>query len=176
MLKRKKSILLTLAALLAAGCLWYARPVGVDTLFPGLEPDHIYVTLINFSDSHTVTHNLVFIAGTSEFNDLWTDIQSLRFRRIPTNVLVQIFPFLEGVMQPYSKSINDDEIAHMFLDFSQVHGLPSARTEELRFWIDAWEYRDLDHSVNLPLVIRNGGKIGQELAHALWEQAETADP
>ena len=168
--RRTVSCLLTLAVFL---CLWYARPVGVDTLFPDLEPDRIYVTLIDFSDNQPVTHNLEFISGTPEFDALWTDIQSLRFHRIPTNILIQVFPFLEGWMQPSSKSIKDGDIVHMFLDIYQVNGLPSAQVEQLRFWVDAWEYRDFDHGVNLPLMMRNGGDIGQALARSLWNQEIT---
>ena len=37
----KRDLPLLLAALLVIWGLWYARPIGVDTLFPGLEPDII---------------------------------------------------------------------------------------------------------------------------------------
>ena len=47
----KRDLPLLLAALLAIWCMWYARPIGVDTLFPGLEPDLVYVTLIDFTGS-----------------------------------------------------------------------------------------------------------------------------
>ena len=35
-----------------------------------------------------------------------------------------------------------------------------------------WRYEDFSHSVSLPLMMKNGKGIGQELAHTLWEQAE----
>ena len=54
----KRDLPLMLAVLLAIWCMWYARPVGVDTLFPGLEPDSIYVTLIDFTGSSHVDRNL----------------------------------------------------------------------------------------------------------------------
>ena len=38
----KRDLPLLLAALLVIWGLWYARPIGVDTLFPGLEPDLVY--------------------------------------------------------------------------------------------------------------------------------------
>ncbi len=45
----KRDLPLLLAALLVIWGLWYARPIGVDTLYPELEPDLIYVTLIDFT-------------------------------------------------------------------------------------------------------------------------------
>ena len=47
----KRDLPLLLAALLVIWGLWYARPIGVDTLYPELEPDLIYVTLIDFTGS-----------------------------------------------------------------------------------------------------------------------------
>lgn len=167
----KHDLPLMLAVLLAIWCMWYARPVGVDTLFPDLEPDSIYVTLIDFTGSSHVDRNLELTAGTPEFDALWADIQELQFRRSPLNVVVQAFPFLENLSSS-SKTMEDGDITHMFLDLSQVNDLPSARTEELRFWVDAWEYRDFDHGVNLPLVMKNAKDIGQSMAHDLWDQAE----
>ena len=167
----KRDLPLMLAVLLAIWCMWYARPIGVDTLFPGLEPDSIYVTLIDFTGSSHEDRNLKLTAGTPEFDALWADIQELQFRRSPLNVVVQAFPFLENLSSS-SKTMKDGDITHMFLDLYQVNGLPSSRTEQLRFWVDAWEYRDFDHGVNLPLVMKNAKDIGQSMAHDLWDQAE----
>ena len=68
--------------------------------------------------------------------------------------------------------MEDGDITHMFLDLYQVNGLPSSRTEQLRFWVDSWDYHDFDHGVNLPLVMKNAKDTGQSMAHDLWEQAE----
>ena len=92
----KRDLPLLLAALLVIWGLWYARPIGVDTLFPGLEPDLVYVTLIDFTGSGHEDQNLKLTAGTEEFDDLWSEIQELRFRRSPFNVVVQALPFLEA--------------------------------------------------------------------------------
>ena len=151
----KRDLPLMLAVLLAIWCMWYARPVGVDTLFPDLEPDSIYVTLIDFTGSSHEDRNLELTAGTPEFDALWADIQELQFRRSPLNVVVQAFPFLEN-LSSNSKTMEDGDITHMFLDL----------------WVDAWEYRDFDHGVNLPLVMKNAKDIGQSMAHDLWDQAE----
>lgn len=90
----KRDLPLLLAALLVIWGLWYARPIGVDTLYPELEPDLIYVTLINFTGSGHEDQNLTLTAGTEEFDDLWSEIQELRFRRSPFNVVVQGPPLL----------------------------------------------------------------------------------
>ncbi len=100
----KRDLPLLLAVLLVIWGLWYARPVGVDTLYPELEPDIIYVTLIDFH-RHTAMRSRIskFTAGTEEFDDLWSEIQELRFRRSPFNVVVQALPFLEGIVDSYVK-------------------------------------------------------------------------
>ena len=59
----KRDLPLLLAALLVIWGLWYARPIGVDTLFPGLEPDLVYVTLIDFTGSGHEDQNLKFTAS-----------------------------------------------------------------------------------------------------------------
>ena len=167
----KRDLPLLLAVLLALRCMWYARPIGVDTLFSGLEPDTIYVTLIDFTGSSHEDRSLEFTAGTPEFDELWAEVQALKFRRSPLNVVVQAFPLLENFSSS-SKTMEDGDITHMILDLYQVNGLPSAKTEQLRFWVDSWEYRDFDHGVNLPLVMKNTKDIGQTMAHDLWEQTE----
>ena len=93
----KRDLPLLLAALLVIWGLWYARPIGVDTLYPELEPDLIYVTLIDFTGSGHEDQNLKLTAGTEEFDGLWSEIQELRFRRSPFNVVVQALPFLEEI-------------------------------------------------------------------------------
>ena len=49
--------------------------------------------------------------------------------------------------------------------------VPCVRSEHLKFDVDAWSYRDFDHGVTLPLLMKNGHEIGQKMAHELWEQA-----
>ena len=58
----KRDLPLLLAALLVIWGLWYTRPIGVDTLYPELEPDLIYVTLIDFTGSGHEDQNLKFTA------------------------------------------------------------------------------------------------------------------
>ena len=172
----KRDLPLMLAVLLALWCMWYARPIGVDTLFPGLEPDEISVYMSDFIEKTNDGENrsLTYTAGTPEFDDLWAEIQALQFRRSPLNVVVQALPFLDNA--PTSRTGKstgrEPELDVVQFFFSQDNGQEVWRTEMLSFWSNLWYYRDFDHSVTLPLVMRDGGEIGQDLALPLWEQAE----
>ena len=129
------------------------------------------MTLINFTGSGHEDQNLTLTAGTEEFDDLWSEIQELRFRRSPFNVVVQALPFLEGIVGSYVKYPEDDDIDHLIIGFAQDNGTDTWRSEDLQFWTNTWSYRDFDHGVTLPLMMKNGHEIGQKMAHELWEQA-----
>ena len=60
----KRDLPLILAVVLAVWCIWYARPVGVDTLFPDLEPDIIEVYLSDFNTYRHEDRRLNLTAGT----------------------------------------------------------------------------------------------------------------
>ena len=160
------------AALLAliVWCGWYSRPVGVETLFPNLEPDMADVLLIQFNGRSHESRSVRFSAGTPEFDAFWSQIQGLRFRRSPLNPLLQALPFLENAVST-SKTLEDGDISNMVIGFAQDNGQEVWRSEELSFCVDAWHYEDFAHSVSLPLMMNNGKQAGQKLAHALWEQA-----
>ena len=160
-----------LAALLVIWGLWYTRPIGVDTLYPELEPDIIEVYLSDFNTYRHEDRRLKLTAGTEEFDDLWSEIQELRFRRAPFNVVVQALPFLEGIVDTYVKYPETDDLDTMSISFAQDNGTDIWRSEHLQFDVDAWSYRDFDHGVTLPLMMKNGHEIGQKMAHELWEQA-----
>ena len=53
----KRDLPLMLAVLLAIWCMWYARPVGVDTLFPGLEPASDFQFRYAVGDRSSFLHN-----------------------------------------------------------------------------------------------------------------------
>ena len=67
----KRDLPLMLAVLLVIWGLWYARPIGVDTLYPELEPDIIEVYLSDFTTYRHEDRRLKLTAGTEEFDDLW---------------------------------------------------------------------------------------------------------
>ena len=100
----KRDLPLMLAVLLVIWGLWYARPIGVDTLYPELEPDLIYVTLIDFTGSGHEDQNLKLTAGTEEFDGLWSEIRELRFRRSPFNVVCRPSPSWKGSWIPTSNT------------------------------------------------------------------------
>ena len=172
----KRDLPLMLAVLLAIWCMWYARPIGVDTLFPGLEPDEISVFMNDFTEKANggETRTLTCTAGTPEFDDLWARIQELKFRRPPLNVVMQALPFLDNVpvTRTGASTGREPELDMVQFFFAQDNGQEVWRTEMLSFWSNLWYYRDFDHGVTLPLVMRDGGEIGQELALSLWKQAE----
>ena len=60
-----------------------------------------------------------------------------------------------------------------FFALVQDNGQQVWRSEQLRFRIDAWTYEDWTHDVTLSLWMQDGKAVGQELAHRLWEQAES---
>lgn len=172
MLKKLKQRipLLVLLVLLGWG-LWYSRPVGVETLFPDLEPELIDVFLIDHHGSKTEDRSLRLEAGTEAFDALWKELQELRFHRSPLNPIEQALPFLDGSAS-IGKSIQDGEINLMYIGLIQNNGTEVWRSEELKFWVDSWSYRDMSRCVELSLWMSEGGAVGQELAHRLWEQAE----
>ena len=106
----KRDLPLLLAALLVIWGLWYARPIGVETLYPELEPDIIEVYLSDFTTYRHEDRRLKLTAGTEEFDDLWSEIRELRFRRSPFNVVVQALPFLEGIVDTYVKYPETDDL------------------------------------------------------------------
>ena len=114
----KRDLPLLLAALLVIWGLWYARPIGVDTLYPELEPDIIEVYLSDFNTYRHEDRRLEFTAGTEEFDDLWSKIRELRFRRSPFNVVVQALPFLEGIVDTYVKYPETDDLDTMSISFA----------------------------------------------------------
>ena len=80
-------------------------------------------------------------------------------------------PSWKGSWDSYVKYPEDDDIDHLIIGFAQDNGTDTWRSEDLQFWTNTWSYRDFDHGVTLPLMMKNGHEIGQKMAHALWEQA-----
>ena len=171
MLKRKKSILLALAALLAAGCLWYARPVGVDTLFPGLEPNAICVGMHDYRERGGKLYSRQFTvdAGTPEFDDLWEQLQALRFHRSPLNLIRRVLPF-STQRELKSPPREEDPIDLVLIALSPSSSSGSGIL--ILYETISWSYNDMrdHHSLELPLGMRHSSDIGQPLTRSLWEQ------
>lgn len=169
-LKAHLPLLLVLAVLVWG--LWYSRPVEMETLFPDMEPDLIDVFLIDHHGSKTEDRSLRLEAGAEAFDALWAEVQELRFRRSPLNPVKQALPFLDGATRS-AKQFENDDINDLLFALVQDNGQQGWRSEQLRFRIDAWTYEDWSHGVTLSLWMQDGKAVGQELAHRLWEQAES---
>ena len=167
-----RAVLAVLVLALAAGCVWYARPVGVRDLWPDLAPDLIEVYLSDTdNDLNTADRRLRLFAGDPGFEDLWARIDALRFRRSPANLLVLALPFLPDGGSSQQKPIRPGEIDHLYLSLSQDNGQAVWRTEALSLWVDQWSFRDFDRGVGLSLSLAGGREATQALAHALWDMA-----
>lgn len=168
MLKKLKQRIPLLVILVLLGWgLWYSRPVGVETLFPDLEPELIDVFLIDESEDRRLRSD----AGTEEFDALWEELQGLQFRWSPFTPVKQALPFLDGVVRR-AKQFEQDDIKDLLFALVQDNGQEVWRSEQLRFRIDAWTYEDWAHDVTLSLWMQDSKAVGQKLAHQLWEQAE----
>ena len=159
------------AALLALVCWcgWYSRPVGVETLFPDLEPDMADVLLIQFDGRNHNSRSLRFSAGTPEFDTFWGQVQSLRFRRSPLSPLVQVLPFLENAFNT-SKTLEDGDISNLFIGFAQDNGQEVWRSEELSFVVDAGNTEAHPHGLPRRLLLKTTKEPGQNLANPLWNR------
>jgi len=170
---RKVVLLFCLLVLLGAG-LWYARPVGLTVLFPGMEPEIIDVTLIHFGDDQRMeTRNIQLSADDAGFDALLSRVEALRFHRPPTNLVLQAVPALSDRFAP-AKPVEDDDIEHVYITLAQSVS-EDPRYAQVTFYIDEWSYRDFEHNVSLPLIMPKGKEIGQALARDFWEIAAPID-
>ena len=85
---RKYLPLLILVVVLLLWGLWYSRPVGVETLFPGFDPDSVEVIASDRNVSPTASYS----KGTPEYDDVLAEVEGLRFRRSVWNPIRQILP------------------------------------------------------------------------------------
>ena len=99
----------------------------------------------------------------------------MRFRRAPFNVVVQALPFLEGIVDTYVKYPETDDLDTMSISFAQDNGTDIWRSEHLQFDVDAWSYRDFDHGVTLPLLMKNSTPSSvQKSAPMKWRKCINA--
>lgn len=167
--QKRRTVLFLLILALLAGSLWYARPVGLDTLYPNLEPDLIDVTLIQFNGHGHTDRSLRLTPEDPEFAPLLRRLEALRFRRSPTNLLLQAMPFLQDLLPAAVKTTGDGEIQHLIIGLAEDTGTDAWRHADLQFRIDRWSYRDFEHGVSLPLFSKDGKTAGQALAQELWD-------
>lgn len=170
----QKTLLIFCFLLLIGGGLWYARPVGLTVLFPGIKPEDIDVTLIHFVDDQRMeTRNIQLSAVDPGFDELLTQVETLRFHRPLWNLVLQAVPMLSDRFAQ-TKLVADGDIEHVYITLAQSVS-EDRRYAQLTFYVDEWSYRDFDRRVSLPLIMFNGKEIGQALARDFWEIAIPVD-
>lgn len=177
--KRPRRIALLLCLLLLiGGGLWYTRPVGLDTLYPGMEPELFDISMRRFYEAGgTQTRSLRLAAEDPGFDEALSLLKALRFRRPLTNLVLQAIPPLaNGPSQ--SKQLEEGMIYNMYLLGLVPSDSGDWNAEDLVFWVDEWFYFGntlWGGSVRLPLKTSDSGKIGQALGRELWEIPAPAD-
>lgn len=171
-MKKRRLTLLCLLLALAAGALWYARPMGIYELYPGMEADLISVHLMAVDQALEMeSRDLRLSAGDPGFEALLARVEELRFRRPPTDVLLLVLPALGNAFSSSTKTLEAGDIQHLYIDLAQDIGREPWRSGELSLWVDQWTYRDFDRGVSLPLSLAGGRDASQALARELWDMA-----
>ena len=174
----RKTLLIFCFLLLIGGGLWYARPVGLETLYPGMEPD---IFDISISRSYEVRdyqpRNLRIATGEPGFDELLSEWKALRFRRPLTNLVLQAIPPLAN--GPSGPKPLEEGMVHTMDILGIVHADSGEwNAAGLFFWIDEWSYTGetlWGGAVNLPLKLSHGGEIGQMLGERLWDASMPVD-
>lgn len=165
----KIAVLCLLLALIAGG-FWYARPVGLDSLAPDMEPELIDISLSRFYENRQSEFRTLHLAsGEPGFDELLSRLEELRFRRPLTNLALQAIPCLRNpVFQP--KQLEDGDLEFFFITLIQFDS-EGRKNTNLDFYIDEWSYRDFNHNVTLPLSMSQSKEIGQALGRKIWDKA-----
>ena len=154
-----------LLAAVVGGCAWYARPVDIYTLMPGLEPDTMQILVTPGQDAPSAVCGMVLTAGDPAFDQLLSRLEELRFRRSVLNPLAEVSPLFSGPEWPRSKTPESGEIETLDIRFSQPREISHPKTScSLMLWVDTWGYRDLDHDSLLSCSLQGGRELGQALA------------
>lgn len=170
---RRITFLLCLLLLIGGG-LWYARPVGLEILYPGMEPELFDISMRRFYEAGgTQTRSLRLAVEDPGFDEALSLLKALRFRRPLTNLVLQAIPPLaNGPSQ--SKQLEEGMIYNMYLLGLVSSDSGDWNAEGLVFWVDEWFYTGntlWGGSVRLPLKMSDSGKIGQAMGQELWEIA-----
>lgn len=153
---RKYLPLLGIVAVLVLWGLWYGRPVGVETLFPGFDPDSVEVIASDCNVSPTESYS----RGTPEYDDVLSEIRGLRFRRSVWNPIRQILPD-QGVR----KHSDDPDYRSLVFDFIQDDGKENHAIYRLEFFVDEWFYCAVSGDAKtLSLGMTDSKAVGMEMA------------
>lgn len=164
---RKYLPLLGIVAVLVLWGLWYGRPVGVETLFPGFDPDSVEVIASDYNVSPTESYS----RGTPEYDDVLSEIRGLRFRRSVWNPIRQLLPD-QGVR----KHSDDPDYRSLVFDFIQDDGKENHAVYELQFVLNEWFYCDASGNGKwLPLGMTDSKTVGMEMAQRYLDQILSDD-
>ncbi len=153
---RKYLPLLGIVAVLVLWGLWYGRPVGIETLFPGFDPDSVEVIASDYNVSPTESYS----RGTPEYDDVLSEIRGLRFRRSVWNPIRQILPD-QGVR----KHSDDPDYRSLVFDFIQDDGKENHAIYRLEFFVDEWFYCAVSGDAKtLSLGMTDSEAVGTEMA------------
>lgn len=159
---RKYLPLLIIAAGLLLWGLWYSRPVGVETFFPGFDPDSVEV----IASDHNVSPTESYSRGTAEYDDVLSEIRGLRFRRSVWNPIRQILPD-QGVR----KHSDDPDYRSLVFDFIQDDGKENHATYVLQFFLNEWFYCTASGNGKwLHLGMTDSKAVGMEMAQRYLDQ------
>ena len=157
----KRWLILLVILALIGGCLWYMRPVPV--VDPDLEPERMQISLIcNGGPWSMESRSLELERGDPVFEELLAQMKAFRFRRPPTNLVLQAIPAL-GSLTNRTHVLTEPEY--------QVYvTLGTEESSGTRFCYDMGDWQDLNHRAALPLLPVE--LDGRAWAESLWEQAE----
>ena len=159
---RKYLPLLGIVAVLVLWGLWYGRPVGVETLFPGFDPDSVEVIASDYNVSPTESYS----RGTPEYDAVLSEVRGLQFRRSVWNPIRQILPD-QGV----HKHSDDPDYRSLVFDFIQDDGKENHAIYRLEFFVDEWFYCAVSGDAKtLSLGMTDSKAVGMEMAQRYLNQ------
>ena len=175
-MKKNRMIVIAAAALLALAvwCAWYARPVTIHDLGPDMKPEIISIMLIRNGGGSDIEHRDLRLVEEDDpdYPPVLEQLEGLRFRRRPTNPLLQAMPFLDTLGSDRVRTI-DDYAYHFYIRMRDQGD--SDWTVYLTCNFDAWSYLDYDHGVSLPLYVSHAHETAKALGDQLWELAGKAE-
>ena len=155
----KRWIVLLVILALLGGCLWYMRPVPV--VGPDMEPERMQISLICTGGPWSLeSRSLELEQGDPQFEELLAQMKALRFRRPPTNLILQAIPAL-GSLTNHTKVLTGPDY--------QVYVTLGTEADGVRFSCDLGDWYDLNHRAALPLIPVDLDSRGW--CQALWDLA-----
>ena len=158
---RKYLPLLGIVVVLVLWGLWYSRPVGVETLFPDLDPDSVEVTVGAYNVNN---RSETYQKGTPEYDAVLSEVRGLPFRRSVLNPLRQILPD-----RGTRKHTCDGDYKNIVFAFIQDDG--EENRYELEFDLNEWFCRDASGGAKtLHLGMTDSKAVGIEMAQRDLDQ------